>query len=297
MLLGGGVLGILLAGTIGWLIARRRLRPIEEISETAQAIALSRGFSRRLKERGTRDEVGRLTATFNEMLDSLEEAYSAQRRFVADASHELRSPLTSIRSNIEILQRTLDAPAEDRAEALADVASEVDRLNKLTSELLLLARADAGRGMEMSRVALHDLVRDVHKQLQPSVKGVTFELGPIQQAEVQGNHSWLKQLLLILADNALKYTPNGGSVRVELERESDTAVLKVQDSGIGIPQSDLPHIFDRFYRADKARARNESGAGLGLSIAQWITREHSGEIEVHSEVGQGTTIAVRVPAV
>lgn len=296
LLIAGNLLGLLLAAAVGWLIAGKGLRPINEITETARAIALSQGFGRRLNVNGSQDEVGRLAVTFNEMLASLDTAFSAQRRFVADASHELRSPLTSIRSNIEILQRALDAPREDRAEALADVAAEVDRMSKLTSDLLLLARADAGHKIEMSKVALDALLRDVHRQLQPHSNGVALELGPLDGTFVLGNTAWLKQLLLILLDNALKYTPKGGSVTLGLERDGGVAVIKVRDTGIGITPEDLPCIFDRFYRADRARARNEGGAGLGLAVARWIAHEHGGEIEVQSKVGKGTTFAVRIPA-
>ena len=296
LLVAGSVLGLLLAAGVGWVIARQGLRPVEEMTETVQAIALSRGFSRRFKVDNRRDEVGQLATTFNEMLASLEAAYSAQRRFVADASHELRSPLTSIRSNVEFLQRNLDAPKEDRAEALADVAAEADRMTRLISDLLLLARADAGHKIEMSRVALDDLLRDVHKQVQPRANGVAVESGPLRRTEVLGNAAWLKQLLLILVENALKYTPRGGRVALLLEREGDKAVIRVRDTGMGITPEDLPHVFDRFYRADKARARDEGGSGLGLSVAQWITQEHAGTIEVQSEVGKGTTFSVRIPA-
>ncbi len=296
LLLAGNGLGLLLAVGVAWLIVGNSLHPIEEITETARAIALSKGFGRRLKVGRPRDEVGRLAVTFNEMLGSLDEAYDAQRRFVSDASHELRSPLTSIRSNIEFLQRALDAPKEDRAEALADVAAEMERMSHLTADLLLLAKADAGHKIEMDRVALEELLTETHRQRQAGANGVLLELGSVQPAAVLGNSTWLKQLLLILLDNACKYTPQGGSISLSLLREGEMAVIRVKDTGIGITAEDLPHIFDRFYRADKARARDEGGTGLGLAIARWIVEEHGGEIEAHSEGGRGTTFTVRLPA-
>ncbi len=296
LLLAGNGLGLVLAAGVGWLIARNGLRPIEEITETARAIALSQGLGRRLKVGNSRDEVGRLAVTFNEMLASLDASYEAQRRFASDASHELRSPLTSIRSNIEFLRRALDAPREDRAEALADVASEVERMSQLTSDLLLLAKADAGNKMEMERVALEELLVETHRQRQFSSNGVTLELGSVQPVSVLGNATWLKQLLLILLDNACKYTPPGGSVSVSLLREGDAAAIRVRDTGMGIAQEDLPHIFKRFYRADRARARDEGGTGLGLAIARWVAEEHGGQIEAESETGKGTTFTVRLPA-
>ncbi len=289
--------GLLLAALVSWLIARRNLQPIEEITETARAITLSRGFGRRLKVSKTQDEVGRLSLTLNEMLASLDAAYDAQRRFVSDASHELRSPLTSIRSNIEYLQRALEAPAEDRSEALADVAAEVERMSRMTSDLLLLAKADAGHKIEMGPVALNDLLAEIYRQRQASRLGIKLELASVQPATVPGNATWLKQLLLILVDNALKYTPQGGNVSLSLSREVDRAVIRVSDTGIGIPQSDLPHIFERFYRGVYFRARDEGGAGLGLAIARWIVEEHGGQIEAQSESGIGTTFTVRLPAI
>jgi two-component system OmpR family sensor kinase len=295
LLIAGASVGLLLVAGVGWFVTGRGLHPIEEIQRTVRSIALSQGFGRRLKVDDSRDEIGRLAATLNEMLASLDAAYSAQRRFVADASHELRSPLTSIRSNIEILQRALDAPKEDRAEALSDVAAEVDRMTKLTNDLLLLARADAGHRIEMSRVALDELVQEVYRQFNSQTNGVTLKLGERSRVDVLGNTTWLKQLLVILLDNALKYTPRGGSVTLGLEAQDGNAVIAVQDTGIGIPPEDLPHIFERFYRADKARFRNEGGAGLGLAVARWIVHEHGGEIEAKSKVGKGATFTVKIP--
>lgn len=294
-LLGGNLLGLLLAVAVGWLIAKRGLRPIEDITRTARAIAQAQDFSKRLRVRGSKDEVGRLAVTFNEMLDSLDAAYAAQRRFVADASHELRTPLTSIRSNVDILRRALDAPRKDREEALADVAAEVDRMSRLTSDLLLLARADAGHRIEISGLQLDEVVRDACRQAQTQTNGVVLELGRMDRVGVKGNQTWLKQLFLILVDNAVKYTPRGGSVTFTVERDGREVVARVSDTGIGIAQEDLPHVFERFYRADKARARDEGGAGLGLAIARWIADEHRGELFVESEPGEGTTFSLRLP--
>lgn len=295
MLIVGGGLGLLLAVTGGWLIIGKGLRPIGEITQTARAIALSRGFSRRLPAGQSKDEVGRLTTTFNEMLASLEEAHAAQHRFVADASHELRSPLTSIRSNIDILRRALDAPREDRAEALDDVASEVERMSRLTTDLLLLAKADAGYSMEMGRVKLDRLVQDVCRQMQARAGAVTLEAGAVDPVTVVGSETWLKQLFIILVDNALKFTPPGGSITLSAESDGRVAIASVRDTGMGIAAQDIPHIFERFYRADPARTRDEGGTGLGLSIARWIVDEHGGDLSVQSEPGKGSCFSLRLP--
>lgn len=296
-LVAGILAGLGLAIGLGWLLARNALMPIEEITSTARAIALSRSFERRLRVRQVGDEIGRLASTLNDMLTSLDEAYAAQRRFVADASHELRTPLTSIRSNIDILKRAVDAPREDREEMLADAAAEIDRISRLVADLLLLARADAGNRFEKSRISLDDLLRDVIRQMASQAGEVTIEPGDIEPVAVEANVVWLKQLFLILIDNALKYTPSGGVVRLSLVRDDARAIVRVSDNGIGIAAEDLPHIFDRFYRADKARARDEGGAGLGLSIARWIAQQHDAVLEAESAQGSGTTFILSIAAV
>jgi two-component system, OmpR family, sensor kinase len=295
LLVAGNAFGLFLAVVVGWAIARSGLNPVEEITRTARSIAQSQEFGRRLKVGRSRDEVGRLAVTFNEMLASLDNIITNQRRFVADASHELRSPLTSIRSNIEILRRTPDAPIEDRAEALDDVASEVDRMSRLISDLLLLARADAGHRIEMSKVPLDALAIDVHHQMSAQVDGVALQLERAEPLVVHGNATWLKQLLLILVDNALKYTPRGGTVTLSVDREGDMAAIRVRDNGIGIAPESLPHIFERFYRADKARGRDEGGTGIGLAIAKWIAEEHGGRLAVQSEPGVGSVFSLHLP--
>lgn len=295
LLIIGNIIGLVLAVGISWVIAQNGLRPIEEITQTARFIAQSRDFGKRLKAGGGRDEVGTLAVTFNEMLASLDSAYAAQRRFVSDASHELRSPLTSIRSNIDVLRRALDAPREDRAEALADVASEVDRLSRMTSDLLLLARADSGHQMEMEPVALHEVARQAVRQMEGRAQGLDLKTGRLDPCLVEGNETWLKQLVLILLDNSLKYTPRGGRVEVSVAADGTNALLSVSDTGIGIAPGDLPHVFERFYRADKARTRDEGGIGLGLSVANWISQEHDGVMSVRSAQEDGTTFSLRIP--
>jgi two-component system, OmpR family, sensor kinase len=297
ILVAGNAFGLLLAVVVGWLIARSGLNPVEEITRTARAIAQSQEFGRRLRVGRSRDEVGQLAVTFNEMLSSLDNAMSAQKRFVSDASHELRSPLTSIRSNIDILRRAPDLPLEDRVEALDDVAAEVDRMSRLISDLLLLARADAGHKIEMGRVEMDALAMDVHHQMRSQADGVALELERADPVVVHGNATWLKQVLLILVDNALKYTPKGGTIILSVIREGDSAAVRVRDNGIGIAPESLPHIFERFYRADKARARDEGGTGIGLAIAKWVAEEHGGSLTVQSELGRGSVFSLLLPRI
>ncbi len=298
LVLGGlALVGLAAAIAGGWAIAGAALSPVAVMTRTARAIALSRGFSRRLPETGRRDELGQLAVTFNEMLASLDAAYTAQQRFVADASHELRAPLTAILGNVELLERKPDMQHEERAEAVTHIGREARRMNRLASDLLALARADAGQVLEFRQVELDRLLLEVFHEAKVLARGVKLAIRDLDQAATQGDPDRLKQLLLILVDNALKYTPPGGEVALSLNREGGLAVLKVADTGIGIAPEDLPHIFERFYRADKARARDQAGTGLGLSIAKWIVERHGGQIEVDSVPGQGSTFTVRLPLV
>jgi len=218
----------------------------------------------------------------------------AQKRFVSDASHELRAPLTVIQGNLELLQRFRMKKA-DRDAAIAESAREATRLGRLVGDLLSLARGDAGLQLKLKQVQLDKILLEAFEQSQQLSKTHRFELGPLESLLVQGEADWLKQLAIILLDNALKYTPEGGMIRLELHREDNQAVFRVRDSGIGIAPEDLPHVFERFYRADGSRSQRSGGSGLGLSIARWIIEQHSGTIGLESQRGGGTTAIVRLP--
>jgi two-component system, OmpR family, sensor kinase len=319
---------ITLVGTLiaSWLIATRVLHPLSELVATARAITAStvRGtrlgnLSRRVPHPGGRDELAQVMETFNEMLSSLESATEAQRRFVADASHELRAPLTSIQGNLAFLQRHLDElPPEERRIMLADAHAETLRLAELVEELLVLARADASNDtslelqemepvpkeqthssppVELDRAVLQ-LVRQLRKRLSAEGSQLQLEVGHVEPLRVRGDDESIRRILLILLDNAIKYTPihnDGGisRVTVSMERNNRQAVLRVRDTGIGIDPEDLPHIFERFYRADRARSRQ--GTGLGLSIAQTLVEQLGGHITAESTPGEGSTFSVWLP--
>lgn len=311
-----GALSLLVATLGGWWLARAALRPIDRLTRDAHAIGESRDFGRRVAElpvfgKRPRDEVGRLATTFNEMLGQLQEAYgeleqtlASQRRFVADASHELRTPLATVRTNLELLQRAAGSLDDaDRDEALADALAEVRRLSRLVADLLTLARADSGlRAERREEVRVDDVVRDVYRQgrLLALPREQRLMLDGLDEIVVRGDPDQLKELLLILVDNAVTYTSEGGEIRLGAERHDGDARIAVTDNGGGIAASDLPHIFERFYRADQTRARDSEplrgGTGLGLSIAHWIAEEHGGRIEVQSEPGRGSTFTVHLPA-
>jgi signal transduction histidine kinase len=238
--------------------------------------------------------VQRLADTFDAMLDRLNAAFQQQRNFVLDVSHELRTPLTALRGNLDVLLMHEDLGTEARAQ-LERMSMEVGRLIRLTSNLLYLAHVDAGRGVDRRPVAMDDLCLEVYRQAKDLRPEVRLRLGGEDQVTVMGDRDLLKQLILNLVDNGLKYTPPGGEVTLSLYAEDFWARIVVEDTGPGIPPEDLPHIFDRYYRGAGSGGRGGSGAGIGLAIAEWVARAHGGRIEVDSEVGKGSTFTVHLP--
>ena len=318
---------VTLVGTLiaSWLIATRVLHPLTEIAATARAIAISTARGTRLGNLNHRvrqprgdDEMAQVVDTFNEMLTSLESATQVQRRFVADASHELRAPLTTIQGNLAFLQQHLDElPSPEQHTMLTDAYSETLRLSRLVEELMLLARADAYVDIDSSPPsseeesvpadraplveldhALLQLVRQLRRRLSVEGSTLNIDIGHIEPIRVRADEENLRRVMLILLDNALKYTSSSekadaSQVTVSLEQTNGRAVLSVHDRGIGIEPDDLPHIFERFYRADRARSRQ--GTGLGLSIAQTLVEQIGGQITAESVPGEGSTFSVWLP--
>ncbi|KKL91928.1 hypothetical protein LCGC14_1889790 [marine sediment metagenome] len=227
-------------------------------------------------------------------------AMDSQRAFIADASHELRTPLSVVRANAELLKRHPSQPVDANREALDDIIGESDRLGRLVGQMLTLARADAGQAaLSLSEVALDELAEEVARgmRLLAEERRVAFEVDVSGPLRLRGDGDRLRELMTILTDNAIKYTDAGGSVRLEVRRASGAkATVRVSDTGRGIPPEALPHIFDRFYRVDKARSREVGGTGLGLAIARWIAEAHGGSIHVESVPGVGTAVTVELPA-
>jgi len=278
-----------------WLVASRALAPVTHMIHAVSTITSSQNFSQRVDIPSHRDELFELAQTFNNMMVSLESAYRVQQRFVADASHEMRAPLTVIQGNLELINRQPDMPESDQREALSEAKREAERLARLVGDLLTLARADAGLSIKWQHVDLDSVVLDTFQAARKLGRGQELILNPFEPATAQGDEDRLRQLLFILVDNALKYTPADGKVTLGLHIIEDVAVITVQDNGQGIAPDDVPHVFDRFFRADPARNRNPGGTGLGLSIARWIIEQHRGTITLQSEQGRGTTIAVQLP--
>ncbi len=290
---------LILAIAGGLFLAGRALGPIDRVTRAAASMS-AEDLSRRLNMATSADEVGRLATTFDQMLERLDAAFQRQRQFTADASHELRTPLAILMSEADLALKRPRTPAHYR-HALATIRANAAHMARLLDDLLALARADAGQErFELEPLALQDLRDDVLAAMAPlaQARGVALQRGadePLEPISVEGDQTRLTQLLVNLIDNGLRHTPAGGAVTVSVRRDDGRAVLKVADTGVGIPPEHLPRIFERFYRVDAARSRADGGAGLGLAICQWIARAHGGEITVESWPGRGTTFTVCLP--
>jgi heavy metal sensor kinase len=293
IMIGIGAIAIVLSLMIGSMIAGRALRPIDTIAQAATRITAADDLSRRIPYHGPNDELGMLTVTFNATLERLERLFNSQRRFVADVSHELRTPLTTLQGNLDLIRRF--GPDKEAMEAMT---SEIGRMTRLVSDLLLLARADSGNlPMKKQLIDLDTQVLEVFREGRILGPQHEIKLEKIVPARINADPDRIKQLLLNLVTNAIKYTPVGGTVTINMTVKNGYAFVSVTDTGIGIPANDLELIFERFYRVDKARSREAGGTGLGLSIAQWIVRSHGGTITATSEEGKGSTFTVQLPVV
>jgi two-component system, OmpR family, sensor kinase len=310
----GTTISIVLAAIVGAFLARRALAPIDTITETANAITRTHDLGNRIDIHDNASEVGRLAATFNEMLDRIQHLFQAQERLIGDVSHELRTPLTTIQGNIELLQRMSASPTGNGSvrlenasdlfrESLSEVQAESERMNKMISDLLLLAQADSGAlQIQMAPVEMDTVLLEVYRQTRRLVEhykgkpdALEVRLGSEDQAQVRGDRDRLRQVLTNLAENAVKYTSEGGVITLSLENRDGWVCICVTDTGIGISEEQQAAIFDRFYRTDKARSREMGGSGLGLSIAQRIAQAHNGKITVTSQLNVGSTFAVWLP--
>ncbi|GIV54796.1 MAG: two-component sensor histidine kinase [Candidatus Kapaibacterium sp.] len=280
----------------GYWLARYSLRQVEVLTNAAQDIS-ARHLNVRLPMPPVNDEIARLTATLNDMIARLEQSFQQIQQFTSDASHELRTPLAILIGELELALRRPHR-AEEYQAVLSSALEEVVRLSKVVDGLLELSRAESGQvAIERELVNLSQLVLDVCEDFSLLAEEHGLELRVEVQPFIQliGDRTRLRQVLINLLDNAVKYTPRGGIIRVHLWLEQVQVHLAISDNGIGIPAEDLPHIFDRFYRVDKARSRKIGGSGLGLAIVRWIIEAHGGTIWVESTEGSGTTIHIRLP--
>jgi heavy metal sensor kinase len=289
---------LLLGSYGGLLLANQALRPVDRITRAARRIGAG-DLSERVPIPPVMDEIGRLATTFNTMIGRLQAAFERQRQFTSDASHEMRTPLAVMRGDIEITLRRERCP-EEYQRVLTSSLEEIIRLSRLVEDLLTLARADAGRTqLRCEEISLDQLCRRMIDYISPLAaqreQTLTYD-APQEDPIMSGDLQRLKQLLLNLLDNAIKYTEHRGTITLKLRKEKKDAVLSVIDTGKGIPSEDIPHIFERFFRRSRTTSdKSASGFGLGLSIVKWIVDSHGGTIEATSEVGKGTTFTVRFP--
>lgn len=297
-LFAGVPLVLLLASAGGYFLARKSLSPIASMNEQTQRITAER-LSLRLDVTNPRDELGRLATTINELLTRLETSFKEQQRFIADASHELRTPLAVLRGETEVAlgkKRTID----EYQDSLSLIKDEAERLSRIVEDLFILARqpVDGPRTLAQEEISLNEVVKECVRAARVLAvrKGVRLktEYGSASIV-LSGDDELIKRMMLNLLDNAVKYTPQGGEISVALARQNGSALIVVRDTGIGIPQRDQLHIFDRFYRVDKARSRALGGAGLGLSIVSWIVAAHGGKVDVDSTAGRGSKFTVELP--
>jgi heavy metal sensor kinase len=288
---------LLCAAAGGYWISTRALAPVDQITQTARTIS-AQNLSSRLVVPKTGDELQRLSETLNGMLDRLEAAFKKITQFTADASHELRTPIAVMRTRAELSLRKARS-ADEYRDVIAEVLAELEKTSGLIEQLMFLARADSGAETpHFAATNVADVLREACHQgsALAEAKQIAF------QEQISGDSIWiqadassLRRLFLILIDNAVKYTPPSGQINVSLQRNDGYAVAEVRDTGIGIADADLPNVFERFYRADKARSRESGGVGLGLSIGRWIAEVHAGTIGVHSSPGNGSTFQIRLP--
>jgi len=288
---------VLLASFLGYWLSGKALAPVNLIIESAERVGVH-NLSRRLEVPRAKDELRRLTEHLNAMLDRIETSVKRITRFTADASHDLRTPLALIRTSAELVLRRPRSEPEYR-EALARILATSEETTELIEQLLMLARADANAAqLKLEPTNLQAVLRRVAQKCRvlASGKGLAFsESIPPRHALLMANEPALERLLMCVVDNAVKYTPAGGHLSLALFLVNGQAVIQLQDTGIGIAEKDLPHVFERFYRADQVRSRETRGSGLGLSIARWIAESHHGSIELNSRLGQGTNVTIRLP--
>ncbi len=288
--------GLLAAVGGGYWLAGRALAPVHRITSTAQTIS-AKSLSQRVVVANPSDELGQLAETINGMIGRLEHAFDSMRQFTADAAHELLTPLTAMRTEVEVALRA-ERPPEQYRRVLASVLEEVERLSKLADSLLLLSREDAKIVQTPKEwIRLDAVVQEVagHMEAVAGASGIRMRVHELPAVTVQGDPDGLRQVFFNLLDNAVKYTPQGGTVAVRGLVEDNQIVIEVSDTGVGIPTESLSRVFDRFYRVDKSRSRELGGTGLGLSISKAIIERHHGRIEVQSAVGQGSTFRVVLP--
>jgi heavy metal sensor kinase len=280
-------------------LARRALKPISKIIKTARDIGQGQELSQRIPVFKVQDELGQLALTFNEMMDRLENSFAQMRQFSSDASHELRTPLTVLQGQNELVLSKLRDPKEYQ-EVIISNLEEIKYMSKVLEDLFVLSRSDENQVLlNYKCMDLRDLMEEVckHAEILAEEKDISIVIAFLEQVKINGDEVRLRQMVWNILHNGIKYTQSGGELKISLLEESGFALVSIQDTGIGIPEKDLPFIFDRFYRVDKARSKDEGGSGLGLSICKHIAEAHKGKIEVESKPGLGTRFKIHIPSI
>src|SRR6266700_4357645 len=288
--------GVLLAALAAWWMAGKALEPVAELAGAAREIVVSH-LDRRLPVRGTDDELDHLATEFNETLARLEKAVGEMKQFTASISHEFRTPLAVLRGEAEVALMQAHSPEHYRR-VLSSQLEEFEKLSRMINQLLTLARAESGDvAIAHEPVNISSMTESLAEQLEPvaASKDVSISCKCDSDVILRGDAAWVERIILNLADNAIKFTPTGGHVQIKLSRADSSAILDIADDGIGISPDDVPHIFERFYRADPSRSNRADGAGLGLSLVKWAVDQHRGSIQVESTPGHGTRFTVRLP--
>ncbi|MFT4578222.1 MAG: two-component system OmpR family sensor kinase [Nitrospinales bacterium] len=288
---------LIFAALFARFMARRALKPISRIIDTAREIGQGQELSKRIPVLKIKDELGQLALTFNEMMNRLENSFAQMRQFSSDASHELRTPLTVLRGQNELILSKQRKP-EEYQEVISSNLEEINYMSKVLEDLFVLSRSDENQvNLVCKPVDLNALVEEVckHAEILAEEKNIKIIIAFLESTEIKGDEVRLRQMVWNVLQNGIKYTQRGGELKVSLQNEGEFVLLTIQDTGIGIPEEDLPLIFNRFYRVDKARTRDEGGSGLGLSICRQIAEAHKGKIEVESKLGVGTRFKIRLP--
>jgi two-component system OmpR family sensor kinase len=288
---------LLVAGLGGFLMAKKSLAPVVAMSDQAELIGAT-NLHERLHVANRTDELGRLAGVFNDLLSRLDGSFKSMRQFMADASHELRTPLAIVRGEADIAL-SQDRDAAQYREALEIIQDEAGRLSRIVEDMLELARADAGqRPLSMSRFYINDVVEECCRSMHvlSAAKGVSLAMTPSSDTAITADEDLIRRMIMNLLDNAIKYTPAGGSVNCAISVRAGQVSVSITDTGIGVPAEVASHVFHRFYRGDQARTEHPLGTGLGLAIARWIAESHGGSIAVDTPGGPGSTFTISLPA-
>lgn len=289
------VVAIMIVIIIGWRTSKRMLKPVEVMTKTVKNITVN-ALDTRLDVTGSQDELKELAETFNSMLDRIQFSYEQQKQFVSDASHELRTPIAVIQGYANLLDRWGKNDQSILEESIGSIKTEAINMQELVEKLLFLARGDKNsQKLDKKAFSLQELIDEVSKESKLIAQDHEFISERCEDIVIQADRKLLKEAMRVFIDNSIKYTPKGGKIIINCYSQNDKAVLTVEDSGIGIAQEDLPHIFNRFYRADKSRTKQTGGTGLGLAIAKRIIQMHGGNIEVTSKMNEGTKIRISLP--